>query len=314
MPVLLGRAPLLVPSIYLCLVLSCRYITRIWSERLSTPTPMRHGAVARCRSRNSACVLCTEALRTELKFWSATSIQPYACTSRAGNGRERSEKEVSMLAYVYVKTSDVCWRMLYADVCWRMLTYADVCWRMLTYADVCWRMLTYADVCWRMLMRSTSRRTRPSPRRKLLAGAQFTCFTGTKLQVLTQLLKLACWGRWNVRADDGRADVCWRMLTNALCGSAKRGCCCSQVPPKLLLLQGYFTGTLTLLVLIPLPQALKSSRRLQHKELASFFCQVQDAREIWSLCWGKRAQLVYWLWSKRTEYILSLYTLQRKPS
>ena len=111
--------------------------------------------------------------------------------------------------------TDVCWRMqfapmdtLYADVysvCWCMLMYADVCWRMqfapidTLYADVyfvCCRILTYADVCssrrsilcfrcqtpscirssWHSWMRiRTSSRT---------FGTQFTCFTGTKVQIL----------------------------------------------------------------------------------------------------------------------------------
>jgi hypothetical protein len=56
----------------------------------------------------------------------------------------------------------------YTDVCWRRLTYADVCWRMLTK---CSRALSTSQIRWR-----TS---------SWWAGTQFTCFTGTKVQIMT---------------------------------------------------------------------------------------------------------------------------------
>jgi hypothetical protein len=64
-----------------------------------------------------------------------------------------------------------------------MLTYA------LTYAHVCWRMLTYADVCWRKQASNKNEELEASRRAlaSALAGAQFTCFTGTKVQILTLL-------------------------------------------------------------------------------------------------------------------------------
>jgi hypothetical protein len=104
-------------------------------------------------------------------------------------------------------------RMLtYAGVCWRVLTYADGCWRMLAYAGVCWHMLTYADVCWRMQASIWRRELAGDPRvagpsslvlrrlslsckseaytasrrRRLRGGTCFTCFTGTKVQILTR--------------------------------------------------------------------------------------------------------------------------------
>jgi hypothetical protein len=96
----------------------------------------------------------------------------------------------------------------YAHVCWRMLAYA----RMLTYAGVCW--LTYADVCWQvdadlglltLYSVAFGSGSSPASEPRLLAktvcdslskpwaaavmltspGTQFTCFTGTKVQILT---------------------------------------------------------------------------------------------------------------------------------
>ena len=81
-----------------------------------------------------------------------------------------------------------------------MLTYADVC-SMLTYADVC-SMLTYADVCvrcrrtcWRVCLQLDIPLTRHAClcrscpalwRCTQAAGSHFTCFTGAKVQALTQ--------------------------------------------------------------------------------------------------------------------------------
>jgi hypothetical protein len=65
-----------------------------------------------------------------------------------------------------------------------MLTYAHVCSRMLAYAHVCSRMLTHADVCSRMLTYEVSqvRRQRCGTSKLYLT----TCFTSTKVQILTQ--------------------------------------------------------------------------------------------------------------------------------
>jgi hypothetical protein len=88
--------------------------------------------------------------------------------------------------------------------CFRFLetvAYADVCSRMLTYAHVCSRMLTYAHVCSRMMRPHVSSYSiiyvssyylssyRPIQRFWFLeTGAQLTCFTGTKVQILTQVV------------------------------------------------------------------------------------------------------------------------------
>ena len=63
-----------------------------------------------------------------------------------------------------------------------MLTYADVCRRMRTYADVCGRMRTYAELYGEQQWQGVL----AIEQEAMLAGAQFTCFTSTKVQILTQ--------------------------------------------------------------------------------------------------------------------------------
>jgi hypothetical protein len=157
----------------------------------------------------------------------------------------------------YADVYDACWRMLpYADVCWRMLTYADAydaCWRMqrratkvvnaaaqnwtarhmLTYVDECWQMLTNADVCLRTGCKRGCTQLNCSlggplathiggccskvPTSAPSGGTQFTCFTGTNVQMLTPTSAASgseggCNQNWRMLMY---ADVCWRMLTYA---------------------------------------------------------------------------------------------------
>ncbi len=58
-----------------------------------------------------------------------------------------------------------------------MLTYALF---MLTYADVCRRMLTYADGNYQL------EDVEAAIAKFAELGTHFTCFTGTKVQILTQ--------------------------------------------------------------------------------------------------------------------------------
>ncbi len=84
-------------------------------------------------------------------------------------------------------------------------TYADVCWRTLAYADVCRHMLTYADLTFVFPSEGACfQATRPGVgysvfavfgKRQFVKHLEFTerrwvldqltCFTGTKVQILT---------------------------------------------------------------------------------------------------------------------------------
>ena len=88
----------------------------------------------------------------------------------------------------------------YADVCRRVLTYAEVCGRLLTYADVCrcwtFRAAASHSVLWKGSVATGALLVPPLPaaassavpdaQHASGAGAQFTCFTGTKVQRLTR--------------------------------------------------------------------------------------------------------------------------------
>jgi hypothetical protein len=76
-----------------------------------------------------------------------------------------------------------------------MLTYADACLRMLTYADVCRaaegtvtyeEMRELLDVPWSLLEDLQAK--------GLAAGAHFTCFTSTKVHILTQTADATTYG------------------------------------------------------------------------------------------------------------------------